>query len=781
MGKRPKDGLGRQTFFLFFTGAVLFLTGCASSSMNTSPSGEASSPTILSMNVAPGLERTTVEILNSTSVPYTAFKLMDPPRVVLDIEGKVGKDLAPVTPVYNGNVRDVVFQQVKDQPPMTRMIIGLVLPLEHEIQATDNRVSILLLAKQAAVPSGGPQTTPPKVDGTKEASAPVRSSEPRIFFDSKATDANQVLGIDFTMLEQGKSRVMVTTDKKTAYALDRKGPKTLVLKLSKAAIPSPLLREIDSSQFLGVVDRIQPSFAPSEKQVTVTMLLKEMVPFHVDQNAKGIQIDFGPTAVKPVVKTLVPLQMAQTPASGVKPPAAASTAPGDPSGTLPGMPGDRDKGYAGSRMTMDFVNADVTNILRLIGEISSLNIVWGPEVKGTVSMRLKNVPWDQALDLVLANNNLAKRTDGNVIWVTTKPQMVQFESEERRKKEDQLKDVEDRMRREKAAEKEEEVKTAYLTVNYKDVNNIRDIIDRTVRSEKGKITVDPQTKTIIYFDRISKIQEAQALKERLDQATPQVMIEARIIEADTSFSRALGVQWNQGTQAQFRSKTNQTWTGVPTWAATNTPVNWPAGASLYNPSFATGFSPAVFPGETLGFAVSKLTSNGLIGLSLDASLALAEAEGKTRTLSAPKIVTRDTVKATIQQGTKIVIPAGTDANGNKTYQQVDASLKLEVKPQITPNNMVIMEVLVKDDFPDYANAMGENVPIKTKEATTTMMVGSGDTVVIGGIYKESDSDNKEAIPGLGDIPLLGWLFKAKKGTSARVELIIFLTPTVLTL
>jgi type IV pilus assembly protein PilQ len=514
------------------------------------------------------------------------------------------------------------------------------------------------------------------------------------------------------------------------------------------------------------------------------MLLKEMVPFHVDQNAKGIQIDFGPTAIRssgnpPSGKPFVPLQIAQAPASGVKPPAAASAAPGQPGDDV--IFGEPNKGYTGSPMTMDFVNADVTNILRLLGEISNLNIVWGPEVKGSVSMRLKNVPWDQALDLVLANNNLAKRADGNVIWVTTKAQLTQLEAEERRKRDDREKDIEERLKREKAVEKKEEMKTAFLTVNYKDVNNIRDIIDRTVRSEAGKITVDPQTKTIIYFDRLSKIQEAQSLKERLDQATPQVMIEARIIEANTSFSRALGVQWNTGTQAQFRSNANTTWAGAPPWAVDNVPANFPPGNKLYNPSFATGFTPAVFPGETLGFTFTKLTRGALSGLHLDASLALAESEGKSRTLSAPKIVTRDTVKATIQQGTKIVIPSGTDANGNKTYQQVDASLKLEVKPQITPNNMVIMEVVVKDDQPDYANAIGDNVPINTKEATTTMMVGSGDTVVIGGIYLETESDNKEAIPGLGDIPLLGWFFKAKKNTTTQRELIIFLTPTVLTL
>ncbi|MBN1102495.1 MAG: type IV pilus secretin PilQ, partial [Deltaproteobacteria bacterium] len=467
-------------------------------------------------------------------------------------------------------------------------------------------------------------------------------------------------------------------------------------------------------------------------------------------------------------KKIVPLQLAQ-----------AQPAPaGFPAKGVTEMPSSGARGYTGTPMTMDFVNADVTNILRLIGEVSNLNIVWGPEVRGTVSMRLKNVPWDQALDLVLANNNLAKRPEGNVIWVTTKAQMNQFEAEEKRKRDEKVREIEEKIKREKAEEKKEELKTAYLTVNYKDVNNIRDIIEKTVKSEEGKITVDAQTKTLIYYDRVSKLEEARKLKERLDQPTPQVMIEARIVEANTSFARSLGIQWN--TEMQVRRNPQTSWTGTPRWAVNNVETNYPAGSKLYNPTFQTNFSASSFPGTTLGLVFTKLSRGLLTGTWLNAQLALSEADGKTRTLSAPKIVTRDTVKATIQQGTKIVIPSGTDANGNKTYQQVDASLKLEVKPQITPNNMVIMEVVVKDDQPDYANARGENVPINTKEATTTMMVASGETVVIGGIYKETAGDSTEGIPGLSKIPLLGWLFKAETKNTTRVELLIFLTPTVLT-
>ena len=221
------------------------------------------------------------------------------------------------------------------------------------------------------------------------------------------------------------------------------------------------------------------------------------------------------------------------------------------------------------------------------------------------------------------------------------------------------------------------------------------------------------------------------------------------------------------------------WSGAPQWAINNVETDYPAGGSLYAPTFSTGFGSAAFPGSTIGLAFTKLNASNLVGHFLDAQLALAEANGESKVLSAPKILTRDTVQATIQQGTKLTLPSGTDANGNKTFQLVDASLKLDVTPQITPNDMVIMQVSISDDFPDFANARGDQVPINTKNASSTMMVRSGDTVVIGGIYKENQSKNVEGIPWLQRIPLLGWLFKAEGTTSGQTELLIFITPTVM--
>lgn len=771
MGKKLSLHDKGISLFMYLAICGMALAGCATSSTQQTAAGESGVPVIESVGVQPSQEQTVVEVRSSSPAPYASFMLPDPLRVVLDIRGEQGAQLRRTTDVNAGGVKDVRFEEGKAQAITTRLVVALSAPAQYDVKAVDNVIRLTIRPERAA------RETPvsPEPKAVEAAATPASPSEPRIFFHERSTKLTQILGIDFTMLDHGKSRLIVTTDKKGRYELDRKGQNAVILKIPEATIPPQLLRAIDSSQFAAAVDQIQPAFSSAKKQVSITLSLKEMVPFHVQQKDNTITVDFGPTSIKPSEKKIVPLQFAQAQVPAPEPgrPPAVAGAPAEPA-QVPGMP----KTYSGTPMTMDFVNADVTNILRLIGEVSNMNVIWGPEVRGTVSMRLKNIPWDQALDLVLTNNGLGMRREGNLIWVTTKKQLAEIEADERIKKEERQREIDEKLKREKALEKEEESRTAYLTVNYKDVENIKKIIEGTVMSkDTGRITVDSQTKTIILYDKISKIEEAKELKNRLDLATPQVMIEARIIEATSSFSRNLGVAWEMARQT--RSNSAMTWSGTPKWAVGNVEASYPSGSKLVSPSFGTNFSTAVFPRGNFGLSFANLSAAGLTGMSIDAALALSEAEGKSKTLSSPKIVTRDTVEAMIKQGTTLPFPSAIGQSGEVTYEKVPAALILTVKPQITPNNMVIMDVRVQDDFPDYANRSGVAVPIKTKEAKTQMMVRSGETVVIGGIYKEELGDRTEGIPGLSKIPLLGWLFKANAKNDTKVELLIFLTPTVL--
>ena len=698
------------------------------------------------LNVIPGPsdKEATIEITSSKPVSYAAFLLDQPLRLIVDIGALPVKGLTGPA-VFNGKIiKAIHLEEIKDRPQSTRLIATLSRDVEYRVREKDRVVKLLLLSKK---PAEKLEKQPLPIATKKEEE--IGPKEPRLFFSPGKTKLNQVLGIDFFTLPRGKSRVTVTTSKKAEYELSRKDSLSLVLEIKEATIHPTLTRYIDSSQFKGVVNRITPIVKVADRIVDLEIGLKEMVPYHLTQADKEIRLDFNKTSVKPPAKNITPARLTKALVKTEQVPNEAISA------FRPGLPSK----FKGARMTLDFANADIRNILKLIGEISKLNIVWGPEVKGTVSMRLKNVPWDQALSLLLETNNLGTRVQGNIVWITTKAKIAALEKEEQEK----LKAEQERIKEIKAAQKEvqkeakaeEPLITAYIPINFADANaDIKPHIEQ-IKSDRGSVSVNERTKTIIFQDIASIIDKAREIVKEFDKPTKQVMIEARIVEASTSFSRDIGVNWS-GTYQTQRSP----WGGFG-----------PGGDYKY--AFATNVTLAT--PATLGINFANTATTRV----LNAQIALAETEGELKTLSAPKIITRDTVTATIKQGTKVVIPSGTDQSGNKTYQQVDATLKLEVTPKITPNDMVIMTIDVSEDEPDYAHAIGENIPIKTKNANTQMMVASGDTVIIGGIYKETKGLTTAGVPWLSKIPILGWLFKSEKRSTSKTELLIFLTPTVL--
>ncbi len=448
MGKMPslmKKGL---SFVAYLAMAGLTVSGCATVPNNPAAREKAKAPVIQSVEVRPSADRVVVEFINSEAAPYTAFKLLDPPRIVLDIRGELADALPRTKEVQEGGVTAIRLEEGKTQAMSSRAVIGLSRPVDFDVKASDSIIAVTITPEKE-IPRASEAAQEDAEAGKKE---PVTPSEPRIFFKDRPGNLTQILGLDFTLLDQGKSRLVVTTDKKVRYDLNQKGPKSLLLNISKATIPPLIMRHMDSRYFEGVVELVKTSLSPSDQGVAIAITLREMVPFHVKQSDTGISIDFGPTTIKPPEKRIVPLQQAQASTVPKTPAPVRAQAPVPQQGAqtqkqiqwqeVPGVigidalktvgPGVK-KNYTGAAMTMDFVNADVANILRLVAEVSNLNIVWGPEVKGSVSMRLKDVPWDQALDLVLDNNNLGMRKQGNVIWVTTKAQMAQIEAEEKRK------------------------------------------------------------------------------------------------------------------------------------------------------------------------------------------------------------------------------------------------------------------------------------------------------------------------------------------------------------
>jgi type IV pilus assembly protein PilQ len=759
--------------------ATLLITGCATTKKEVPE--EVTETTIDQLTVSTSQLETAVEIVNSRSTPYTAFRLVDPPRVILDIRGVPSSILPREKEVMDGHVREVRIEEGKPQADTTRMVFNLERLLDYKVSAVDNTIRLSLIHKEEA-----------KEEAIVEAKAPYTPSEPRIHFKPRPSDLNQVLGIDFTMLDRGKSRLTITTDKKVLYDLDRKGEKSLVLELSETTIPPLLLREIDPSLFAGALERVKPSFSSAKKKVSLDIILKEMVPFHVTQTESSINIEFGKTSIQPVEKKIVPLKLVEaraevsppiplekppekkeiTPTVAPKTVAVKTVAPNTVAAktVAPKMVGIN-KDFTGEAMYLDFVNADVTHILRLINDVNKENIIWDPVIKGRkVSMILKGVPWDEALELILKNNDLAKKYVGkNIVWITTKAKMRKIVAEEEAQKKKRRKRIADERKRRAAAKKQAKEEaplfTEYLPVDFAGAKAIKKHIHLTKR---GKMSIDSRTNTIIIRDTAKSIEEARKTVRQFDIPVKQIMIEARIVDASTSFGRSLGVQWRSldgnkpGVNRLYKKESSRSG-----WGFDPTQYTVP-GDMTFGGSFSSN-APDKW-GKNIGLSLAWLTDGGLGTLTLDASLALAESEGKAKIMAAPKVIAREGTAANISSGDSIIIPA----TENIPSTTIDATLSLSVTPTtVSFNDFITLKVRVSD------NQAPSTSRIIKKTISTTLMIKSGETVVIGGILKESDTEDEAGVPVLKDIPFIGWAFKAKSKVQSRSELLIFLTPTVL--
>jgi len=411
------------------------------------------------------------------------------------------------------------------------------------------------------------------------------------------------------------------------------------------------------------------------------------------------------------------------------------------------------KVYRGKHISLDFKDADIQNVLRIIAEVSNLNIITSDEVKGKVTLRLIHVPWDQALDIVLKTKGLGAKLEGNVLRIAP---LAKLRSEER----DALQSI-------KSKEDLEELVIETIPVNFSDVKELEEQV-KEVMSDRGKVKVDERTNTLIIKDTGSSVKKVRALVIKLDTPTPQVLIQARIVEVSTNFTRELGVQWG----AAYKDNANDIFvSGIQDDQGTFfTGVQKPDPDS---PTFSVNLPAAVGQGSGGGISFGIIKTN----FRLDLALSALEMTGNGKIISSPKIVTINNNKAAIQQGVKI--PYSTvSASGTQT-QFVDATLKLEVTPTITPDRTIIMKLNATNDTPDFGNAVNGVPSISSREADTQVLVKDGETAVIGGILQIKRSESLDGVPWFYKIPLFGWLFKKESVQNDNTELLIFITPKII--
>ena len=423
--------------------------------------------------------------------------------------------------------------------------------------------------------------------------------------------------------------------------------------------------------------------------------------------------------------------------------------------------GSRGRQFTGHPISLDFQGADLRAVLRTFAEISGLNMVIDPAVQGTVDVALRDVPWDQALDIILRANKLGYAVDGTIVRIAPNA-VLKAEEDERKALLDSQNDASQlgTMQRQLSYAKGEEVASLLKSAN--------------VLTKRGQANVDPRTNTLIVRDVPSQFPEITTLIDGIDRAQPQVEIEARIVQTNKTYARALGVQWGFGGRVD-PSLGNTTNLAFPN----NGSLTGRAGGTQGPASGATTGQPTAVnlgvagPNSGIGLALGSV--NG--AFNLDVALTALESSGNGRLLSTPRVTTQNNVAAEMTQG--VQIPIQTVSNNTVTVSFKDAALTLKVTPQITSANTVIMLISVENATPDFSRQVNNIPPINTQRANTQVLVSDGQTTVIGGIYVSNSTLSTDKTPGLGNVPLLKWLFKRDRIDESNTELLIFITPRII--
>ncbi len=716
---------------------------------------------------------------------FDAFKLDSPPRLVMDIWGvntrkssfKVKSPL--IKGVRIGHYPDklrLVFDSQKPQLP------------PYQVNRIDDKLIVSLgNIPQPSEPQIYVQGKPGK-EAAAVASKAVTESLP------KPGKPGTLTGVNFKQMDN-KSRIILSlSTEDPQFESSTPSENVISIDVKNAIAPKQLLRRLDTSAFESAVNTIDLKNVKVGKvnDVQVLVRLREQTPYEISKEGKEIYIDIKekPKKVEAKVESPPPEVKKEEAAAEVKkeevkkeeevkreekPVTEAKKEEIKPQekpvsvAPVAKKAGEQKKAveegpervYTGRKLSLDFKDADIKNIIRLIAEVSNLNVIAGDDVTGKITMRLVDVPWDQALEIILQSRNLGMTRVGNVVRIApldTLKKEIQGELEAKRSK-----------------ERLEDLVMELVPVNYAAAKEIMPQV-KSVLSDRGDVKVDERTNTLIVKDIARSIPGVKSLVKSLDTKTPQVVIEARIVEANLTFQRELGVDWGFLVgKGKATSATTTRVGGGLTGATSNlttpaTPLNTVVGL------------PALAQGGVAGIGVASVlemlftSKSGL--RQLDVAISAHENEGNVKIISSPRIATLDNKEASIEQGLRIPYRKLT-TEGTITTDFIDANLKLTVTPHVTNEGYIKMVIKAKKDAPDFSHTV-DNVPsIDKKEAITEVLVRDNGVIVIAGVYSIERDDLAEGVPLFNKIPLLGWLFKREGKQDLRRDLLIFISPKIL--
>jgi type IV pilus assembly protein PilQ len=746
---------------------------------------------IMRIQVAKEFDADVVNIEGNTVLSYTSIKQPSPLKVILFFPETIVGALTQTVPADAEVISDIAVSRVGDAQT-SKVEIALVKDVPYQVQREGNSLKVSFAGKNAGATANviAPairETAISEVglssgtggeagDATLNRTYPVGASKKG---DSKkATGDAWVNRIDFSSEKKGKSTVIIGTTKPVEYRMEKLSPTAVQLRLYRTHISDFRKLPLITSRFESAIDRIRPLQTSAMKTDSVIALdLREAVPYFVEQDGNVIRIRFEASSIPPrpdapLTTTFVEKTEEKQPGRPDEASAGKRQTDADTSSESKIVTAetrrsgvyrsDIPKVYSGEKMGIDFFDTDIRNVFRLLADFSSQNFAIDKDVQGKVTLAFeKPVPWDQVLDLVLRMNQLDKIQEGGIIRIA---RLKTLEEEEKAKQ--QLFEAEKKAK-EQSLELEP-VMTEYIPVNYaKAEDEMKKHIEGIITKRPDcSLSVDQRTNQLIITDTAGKIKHIRSIVQKLDRVTPQVVIEAKIVEATTDFTRELGVNWN----AQWGIQNTDPNAGIGPQPGYDTLGGTHGGTASVN------FPVTTANVGTIGFNFMRIPGTPIV---IDAQLQAMEANKNGKIISAPKILTLDNKEANIEQGLEVgyMEKGKTDEAPTTKFKKV--VLHLKVVPHITLDNRISMKIeILKDDVAYLTNGVPT---IATKKATTELLVDDGDTLVIGGITKSSETTGDDGVPYLAKIPLLGYLFGTKSESKRQEELLIFMTPRIVQL
>lgn len=760
--KRTKNMTKKMLGFLL---ALLIIVGCVAQKtekaqtaeqLQTKPEASDKSPDIkidrqiTSVSVGSQDQIVEIKIKGNQKLVYTSIKQAFPFGIAIYLpETKIADDFQTEL-TENKSISDLTVTYADMEMTTVKVEILLKENLDYEVAEKDSILTLSLFGVMENNQAKENDTKPLPVMADEKSQESTDLQEPVMIPAEPATLTN----IEFNTMEDGKSDIVVQTNHPVKYDITSGGKNKLYLNLYNTMIPDYHKRPLLTQYFKSAVESLMPVEVPGKKKDSkIEITIRDQVPYRIVSNQNTISLFFEPSMIEPPVfskakkDVISGTQVQETELQEEEKDLPEKTAAvAEKKLTMEeeifGLP----KKYTGEKIKLDFYETDIKNVFRILRSVGGLNFAIDKNVEGKVTLTLEDpVPWDQVMDLVLKMNNLGQKKEGNVIRIATldtlrnEEKLFQDTLSERKKSLEQKKSFEPLI-------------TEYIPINYSDAEaDIKPHIDQILTKERGKLTVDKRTNMIIVTDTQAKIDQAREIIYRLDRVTPQIMIEAKVVEVTKEFSRELGLGLNFA-----RSRTANTGPATDYSIGLNYPAAAPQNSGAFN-------------------FYSILGSDYL---SLKATLAADESKGNVKVVSSPRILTLDNKKAKIKQGLEYAYLERDDTGGSSVkFKNID--LLLEVTPHVTPDKRIAMTVyLTKNDIDSVTNGVPS---LSTNEAETELLVNNNDTIVIGGIVKTSDNKSSSGMPYLSGIPVLGRLFRTDVDKDKRNELLIFITPSIVQL